>query len=104
MHPHNPISIQRNDAERLGIAPGAVAIEYGYGHRQLGAVAHHIDGRPTAHNPQHGSGVNLNRLGFADPTRSAKDNVWIDWASGAVVRQGLPIKVRKLRRARRGDF
>ena len=35
-------------------------------------------------------------LGFADPTRPAKDNVWIDWVSGAVVRQGLPVKVRKV--------
>lgn len=49
-----------------------------------------------AHNPQHGNGVNLNALGFADPTRPAKDNVWIDWVSGAVVRQGLPVKVRKV--------
>lgn len=121
VHPHNPISLNREDAQRLGIANGdhielstpgarvqgvalvrggiargAVAVEYGYGHTQLGAVAHQVDGRPTAHNPQHGKGVNLNRLGFADPTRPARDNVWIDWVSGAVVRQGLPVKVRKV--------
>lgn len=121
VHPHNPISLHKEDAARFGIAngdaievstPGAkvqgvalvrsgvargtVAIEYGYGHRQLGAVAHLIDGKPTAHNPQHGQGVNLNALGFTDPTRPEQDNVWIDWVSGAVVRQGLPVRVRKL--------
>ena len=55
-----------------------------------------VDGRPTHANPQHGNGVNLNALGFADPTRPEKDNVWIDWVSGAVVRQGLPVKVKKV--------
>ncbi|AVP58158.1 tetrathionate reductase subunit A [Pulveribacter suum] len=121
VHPHNPISLNKEDAARLGIgngdaievttpgasvrgvalvrsgiAAGAVAIEYGYGHKQLGAVAHVVDGRATAHEAQHGNGVNLNDLGFADPTRPAKDNVWIDWVSGAVVRQGLPVRVRRV--------
>jgi tetrathionate reductase subunit A len=41
--------------------------------------------------------VNLNELGFADPTRGdGQDNVWIDWVSGAAVRQGLPVRVEKL--------
>ena len=121
VHPHNPISLNAADAAKLGIAngdrievktpgaklqgvalvrsgiaQGAIAIEYGYGHTQLGTVAHKIDGKATHANPQHGNGVNLNRLGFADPTRPAKDNVWIDWVSGAVVRQGLPVSVRKV--------
>ncbi len=120
VHPHNPVSINKGDAAKLGIAngdpieistpggklqavalvragiaPGAIAIEHGYGHKQLGTVAHKVDGRPTHANPQHGNGVNLNALGFADPTRPEKDNVWIDWVSGAVVRQGLPVKLRK---------
>ena len=121
VHPHNPISLNVDDAAKLGIAngdlievqtpgaklqgvalvrsgiaQGAIAIEYGYGHKQLGAVAHTVDGKATHANPQHGNGVNLNTLGFADPTRPAKDNVWIDWVSGAVVRQGLPVSVRKV--------
>lgn len=121
VHPHNPISLHQEDAARLGIANGdrievrtpgssvqgvalvrggiargAIAIEYGYGHTQLGAAAHTVDGQPMARNPQHGNGVNLNALGFADPTRPARDNVWIDWVSGAVVRQGLPVQVRKV--------
>jgi len=121
VHPHNPISLNKHDAARLGIAngdrielstpggkqegvalvragivEGAVAIEHGYGHTQLGTVSHMVDGKPTAANPQHGQGINLNRLGFADPTRPDRDNVWIDWVSGAVVRQGLPVSVRKI--------
>ncbi|MNH45643.1 Tetrathionate reductase subunit A precursor [compost metagenome] len=73
-----------------------MAVEYGYGHKQLGAVSHRVDGQSTPANPAHGNGVNLNSLGFADPTRPAADNVWIDWVSGAVVRQGLPVKVVRL--------
>ncbi|WP_237173598.1 tetrathionate reductase subunit A [Paracandidimonas lactea] len=121
VHPHNPISLNRDDATRLGIvngdrielatpggalqgvalvragiAQGAVAIEHGYGHTQLGTVSHMVDGKPTPANPQHGQGVNLNTLGFTDPTRPGRDNVWIDWVSGAVVRQGLPVRVRKV--------
>lgn len=42
------------------------------------------------------TGASTMKWGFADPTRPAKDNVWIDWVSGAVVRQGLPVKVRKV--------
>jgi tetrathionate reductase subunit A len=121
VHPHNPVSLNQADAARLGIAngdrvelqtpggrlqgvalvragvaAGAVAIEHGYGHTQLGAAPHRIDGQATPVNPAHGNGLNLNRLGFADPTRPAADNVWIDWVSGAVVRQGLPVRVVRL--------
>ena len=73
VHPHNPISINREDAARLGIGngqkirvtgpggsitgvaivregimPGAIAVEYGYGHKELGARTHSIDGKPLA--------------------------------------------------------
>lgn len=121
VHPHNPISLNKEDAAKLGIAngdrirvtspggsvegvalvrsgirQGTVAIEHGYGHKELGAVPHLVDGRPTPHNPQHGYGVNLNMLGFADPTRPEKDNVWVDWVSGAAVRQALPAKIEKV--------
>lgn len=121
VHPHNPISLNKQDAETLGIANGdrirvstpggsvegvalvrsgivrgAIAIEHGYGHKQLGAVSHLIDGKPTPHNPAHANGVNLNELGFADPTRPERDNIWVDWVSGAAVRQALPAKVEKI--------
>ena len=120
VHPHNPVSINRQDGERLGlrngdkvrivtpggsviglallrdgIQPGAVGIEHGYGHTELGARAR---GRRQAmpHNPALAAGVNLNDLGFGDPTRGAHANVWIDWVSGAAVRQGLPARIERV--------
>ncbi|MGE8548402.1 MAG: molybdopterin dinucleotide binding domain-containing protein [Alcaligenes sp.] len=122
VHPHNPISLNQEDAGRLGIRNGdrvrvstpggsvegvalvrggimrgAIAIEHGFGHTELGARAHAIDGQPMPHQPALAAGVNLNELGFADPTRGkGQDNVWIDWVSGAAVRQGLPAKVEKI--------
>ncbi|WP_231860095.1 molybdopterin dinucleotide binding domain-containing protein [Bordetella parapertussis] len=120
VHPHNPVSISRADASRLGIGngdavrivtpggavtglalvrdgvqPGAIAIEHGYGHTELGARAHVVDGQPMPHDPALAAGVNLNDLGFGDATRALRDNVWIDWVSGAAVRQGLPARLEK---------
>ena len=122
VHPHNPVSVNREDAARLGVKngdtvrittpgssmlatalvrdgvmPGALAVEYGYGHTELGARAHTVDGKELPHNPQHANGVNLNDLGFADPSRAPDQrNVWIDWVSGAVVRQGLPARIERV--------
>src|SRR5690625_7863351 len=48
----------------------------------------YVDGQAMPHNPNIGAGINLNDLGFQDTTRKDK-NVWIDWVSGAAVRQGL---------------
>lgn len=121
VHPHNPISVNKDDAKRLnirngdkvkvttpggsvtgvavvrdGVISGAAAIEHGYGHTELGARTHSIDGELMAHNPALAAGVNLNDLGFADTTRGeTARNVWIDWVSGAAVRQGLPAKIEK---------
>src|SRR5690606_23787370 len=116
VHPHNPVYLHRDDAARLGIGHGhkvrrvtsggagegvalvrdglmrgTIAVEHGYGHTELGARAHQVNGQPMAHNPALGAGVNLNDLGFGDPTRP-DTNVWIDWVSGAAVRQGLPAR------------
>ncbi|MGO4998391.1 molybdopterin dinucleotide binding domain-containing protein [Oceanisphaera sp. W20_SRM_FM3] len=118
IHPENPISINRKDAERAGIihgqgvrlitpggqvegialvrdgiVEGAIAIEHGYGHTELGVRAHEIDGQPMAANPRLGAGVNQNLLGLMDPTRTDVKNVWLDWTSGAAVRQGLPGRI-----------
>ena len=120
VHPHNPVSINRQDGERLGlrngdpvrivtpggavtglallrdgIQPGAVGIEHGYGHTELGARAHVVDGKPMPHDPALAAGVNLNDLGFGDATRGEHANVWIDWVSGAAVRQGLPARIER---------
>ena len=121
VHPHNPISVNRKDAAELGISngekvrivspgssiegvamirdgvqQGAVAIEHGYGHRELGAREHFIDGQGMGSNQELAAGVNLNELGFRDITRGEHKNVWVDWGSGGVVRQGLPIRLEKI--------
>lgn len=118
VHPHNPIVLNREDAEELGIGVGdkitietpggqvtgvallrdgivrgTIAIEHGFGHWEMGGRSHLIDGHPTAVDEGARSGVNMNLLGFSDPTRPEAPNVWIDWVSGAVVRQGLPAKI-----------
>lgn len=120
VHPHNPVYLHRDDAARLGIGHGdkvrlvtpggaregvalvrdglmrgTIAVEHGYGHTELGARAHQVNGQPMAHNPALGAGVNLNDLGFGDPTRP-DTNVWIDWVSGAAVRQGLPARIERV--------
>lgn len=120
VHPHNPVIVNRQDAAELGIGNGdaitvetpggridavallrdgivrgAIAIEHGYGHWELGARSHEIDGVATPVDEGARAGVNMNLLGFADPTRPQAPNVWIDWVSGAVVRQGLPARIVK---------
>ena len=55
-----------------------------------------MDGKALPTNPQHANGVNLNDLGFADPSRGEQRNMWIDWVSGAVVRQGLPARIERV--------
>lgn len=77
-----------------GVMPGVIAIEHGYGHREMGAAQHTLDGEPMPFDAQIKSGINLNDLGFADPTRQVS-NTWLDWVSGAAVRQGLPAKIER---------
>ena len=121
VHPHNPVSVNRADAKRLGIEngqhirittpggsinavamvrdgvkSGCVAIEHGYGHTGLGASAHVVNGEQMPHDPSLAAGVSLNDLGFADPTHGQVANSWIDWVSGATVRQGLPAKIERI--------
>lgn len=121
VHPQNPVVINRQDAQeqgigngdavivetpggriegiallRDGIVRGAIAIEHGYGHWELGARSHEVDGVATPIDEGARAGVNINLLGFADPTRPEAPNVWIDWVSGAVVRQGLPSRLIKV--------
>lgn len=120
VHPHNPVSVNRADAKRLGIQngdtirittpggsltgiamirdgviDGCIAIEHGYGHTDLGARKHIVDGKPLPHNPALAAGINLNDLGLNDKTHGDVSNAWIDWMSGAVVRQGLPARIEK---------
>ncbi|CQD46488.1 tetrathionate reductase subunit A [Yersinia enterocolitica] len=78
-----------------GVMPGVVAIEHGYGHREMGTRAHTLDGAVMASDPRIGQGTNLNDLGFTDPTREVP-NTWLDWVSGSAVRQGLPAKLQRI--------
>lgn len=117
--PYNPVLINAEDAEFhdiaygdlieiespggkvIGVAltspavmKGAIGIEHGFGHKELGAAAHTVDGTTFSGNPWVGAGVNFNHLGFADPTRKVAAT-WLEPISGAAVRQGLPIRVKK---------
>lgn len=78
-----------------GVMPGVIAMEHGYGHTEMGARQHWLDGEPLAHKSQIASGVNLNDLGFADPTRKVP-GPWLDWVTGSSVRQGLPACIEKV--------
>lgn len=78
-----------------GVMPGVIAIEHGYGHREMGAAQHYLDGEPMPVDVKIKAGINLNDLGFADPTRTVA-NTWLDWVSGAAVRQGLPARIERV--------
>ncbi|MBE2894350.1 tetrathionate reductase subunit A [Spirabiliibacterium falconis] len=78
-----------------GVMPGTIAIEHGYGHKQLGASGYTIDGKHIAGNPQIKQGININDLGLLD-TSKAIQAPWLDWVCGSAVRQGLPAKIEKL--------
>lgn len=78
-----------------GVKPGVLAIEHGYGRRDVGARAHMIDGVPMQFSQHVGSGLNLNDLAIADPSRPIVAP-WLDWTSGAAVRQGIPAKIVKI--------
>ncbi len=120
IHPTNPIGVNRSDAEqrgirtgdrirlvtpggavegvalvRDGVMPGAIAVEHGFGHRELGARDQTVDGKRLPGDPALAAGVNLNDLGLVDPTHGA-GNAWVDWLSGASVRQALPARLEKV--------
>lgn len=78
-----------------GVMPGVIAMEHGYGHREMGARQHWLDGEPMAQRSQIAFGVNLNDLGFADPTRKVP-GPWLEWVTGSSVRQGLPARIEKV--------
>ncbi|XDZ51203.1 tetrathionate reductase subunit A [Neisseriaceae bacterium CLB008] len=78
-----------------GVMPGVLAIEHGYGHTEMGARTHYVDGQALPSNAYIGSGLNLNDLGIVDPTRN-EPSPWLDWITGAVVRQGIPARLEKV--------
>lgn len=119
LHPDNPVIVHPADAARLGLTTGdaariqtpggtarctvivhegvmrgVMAIEHGYGHRELGARAHRIGDQRQPERPDLRAGINLNDLGLSDPTRGDQV-VWVDAISGTSVRQGLPARLLK---------
>ncbi|MBS0545510.1 MAG: tetrathionate reductase subunit TtrA [Proteobacteria bacterium] len=117
LHPDNPVLVHPADAATLGLRTGdpariqtpggaagctvivhegvmrgVMAIEHGYGHRELGARAHRIGERAQPERPDLRAGINLNDLGLSDPTRG-KEAVWVDAVSGTSVRQGIPARL-----------
>lgn len=121
VHGYNPVGINTDDALRFGIrsgdlvrittpggsvvatavvrrgvAAGAIAIEYGFGHTELGARSHQIgDNSQLASNEAIGAGVNINDLGLADPQREGVSTLG-DWVVGSAARTALPAKVEKI--------
>ncbi len=118
--PNNPISINPQDAEkagiqsgdkvriitpqgsaigtalvRKGIIQGAIAIPHGYGHWELGARPHQIDGVSQPENPSLAAGVSLNKLGLLDVKRGGHATLG-DWVVGAAARQALPARIEKV--------
>ncbi|MFS6804423.1 tetrathionate reductase subunit A [Edwardsiella tarda] len=75
--------------------PGVIAIEHGYGHWELGARSHIIDGVAQPEPATRLAGVSLNQLGLVDPTRQSP-GVVLDWVVGAAARQGLPARIRRV--------
>ncbi|WP_413494424.1 tetrathionate reductase subunit A [Shewanella baltica] len=120
VHPNNPVRLNEKTATRLGINtgdtvkistpngsvialvecvagvhPDCIAIEHGYGHKELGARDTVIDEIKIAANPLIQVGINMNDLNLFDPSRHGRYPL-VDWASGASARQGLPAKIEKL--------
>lgn len=119
LHPENPVLIHPDDAHRLqlkmgdlaviatpsgslkarvmvhaGISKGVAAVEHGFGHRELGARAHRIGKDDQPQDKRLAAGVNLNDIGLMDPTREDRAP-WVDSVSGAAVRNGLPATIRR---------
>jgi tetrathionate reductase subunit A len=92
LHPDNPVIVHPADAARAGlqsgdsariqtpggeaactvivhegVMEGVMAIEHGYGHRELGARAHRIGEHTQPQRPDLRAGINLNDLGLYRP-------------------------------------
>lgn len=78
-----------------GVIAGTIAIEHGYGHKQLGATSYQIDGQIIQGDAQIKRGININDFGLLDNTKEIV-SPWVDWVCGSAVRQGLPAKVKKI--------
>lgn len=80
---------------RHGIARGAIGIEHGWGHRELGARTQQVGNRVFTGLAERGLGVNSNDLGYRDPTASVP-MVLADPVVGSIARQALPARVERV--------
>lgn len=80
---------------RQGIARGAIGIEHGYGHRELGARTHKIGKVILEGHSERGLGTNSNDLGYTDPT-SKRPALLADPVVGSIARQALPARIEKM--------
>lgn len=119
LHPHNPVIVHPDDAAALGLKTGdtawlatpggraectvlahhgvmrgVIAVEHGFGHKELGARAHRIGTGSQPDKPWLAAGINLNDIGLTDPTRGGRAT-WVDTVSGASVRNGLPARLER---------
>ncbi|MGC6407957.1 molybdopterin dinucleotide binding domain-containing protein [Bisgaard Taxon 45] len=78
-----------------GVIKGTIAIEHGYGHKQLGATSYVIDGKEIQGTVQIQRGLNINEFGLLDSTKEIV-SPWVDWVCGSAVRQGIPAKLQKV--------
>ena len=78
-----------------GVMPGVIAIEHGYGHKEMGAARHTLDGEPMAFDKKIKSGINLNDLGFAGPNPTGSQHL-AGLGVGSAVRQGLPARIERV--------
>ncbi len=120
LHPDNPVGVNVVDAGRLGVKSGdairittatgsitgiaivrygvkqgVIAVEHGFGHRELGARPHRIGARMQPLDRGIGAGVSLNDIGLLDPTRK-NAGVIVDPIAGTSVRQAIPARLEKV--------
>jgi tetrathionate reductase subunit A len=80
---------------RQGLHPESVGVEHGFGRLGEGASTVVVDGKVREGLRARKAGANINKLGFADPTRPGASAL-ADFAVGSNARQAIPVKIEKL--------
>ena len=88
-------SVEGHVLARRGVARGTVAVEHGFGHRELGARTYRIGTRVFEKGLHLAVGVNTNDLGYQDPSCSVP-SVLADPVVGSIARQAIPARVEHL--------
>ncbi len=88
-------SVEGHVLARRGVARGAIAIEHGFGHTEMGARTYRIGERVFERGVHLAAGVNFNALGFQDPSCGAP-SVLADPVVGSVARQAIPARIERI--------